>query len=73
MSVSAEHPINPSQRRREPTRMELLFNVFVFVVFLVLWSAFAYALVANQAGLDGTWTWLRELPWPVQDGKVLSG
>jgi hypothetical protein len=46
--------------------MELVFNVFVFIVFLVLWAAFAYALVANQAGLDNAWQWLGSLPFPVQ-------
>jgi hypothetical protein len=35
--------------------MEQLFNVFVFLVFLALWAGFAYALVANQGGLDAVW------------------
>jgi len=39
--------------------MEQLFNVFVFVVFLALWVAFAVALVANQGGLDNVWQWVR--------------
>ena len=46
--------------------MELAFNILVFILFLALWAAFAYALVANQAGLDGAWSWLRSLPLPVQ-------
>jgi hypothetical protein len=46
--------------------MEFLFNVFVFIVFLGLWAAFAYGLVVNQAGLDGAWQWLRGLPLLVQ-------
>ena len=39
--------------------MEQLFNVVVFVLFLVLWAAFAYALVADQAGLDNLWRWVQ--------------
>ncbi|MCI0582272.1 MAG: hypothetical protein L0227_05140 [Chloroflexi bacterium] len=39
--------------------MEQLFNVFVFVLFLVLWGLFAYALVANQGSLDTIWEWSR--------------
>jgi hypothetical protein len=46
--------------------MELLFNIAVFAVFLVLWAAFAYALVTNQAGLDDAWKWLGSLPFPIQ-------
>ena len=45
--------------KKEPTRMEQLFNVAVFVLFLVLWALFAYALVANQGGLDTVWEWSR--------------
>lgn len=45
--------------RRAATRMEQLFNVFVFVLFLVLWGLFAYALVANQGSLDALWEWSR--------------
>ncbi len=41
--------------------MEQLFNVFVFLLFLVLWVGFAYALVANQGGLDNLWQWARGL------------
>ena len=33
----------------------------MFVLFLVLWVAFAYALVANQGGLDALWQWSRTL------------
>ncbi len=39
-----------------------MFNVAVFVVFAVLWVAFAWALVAGQGGLDQAWSWIRELP-----------
>ena len=35
--------------------MEQVFNVFVFVVFLVLWVGFASGLAANQGGLDAIW------------------
>jgi hypothetical protein len=46
--------------------MEQLFNVAVFLLFLVLWAAFAYALVANQGGLDNVWASIRGLPLIVQ-------
>ena len=55
----ATAPAARHETRKEPTRVEQLFNVFVFVVFLVAWAAFAYALVANQGGLDNVWTWIR--------------
>lgn len=51
---------------KERTRMEQLFNVFVFVLFLALWVVFAWALVSNQGGLHETWRWLQGLPLPVQ-------
>jgi hypothetical protein len=38
--------------------MEQLFNVAVFVVFGVLWVAFAAALVWSQGSLDRTWEWI---------------
>jgi len=47
-------------------RMEQLFNVFVFVVFLVLWAAFAYALAGNHGGLDQVWQSIRDLPLILQ-------
>ena len=50
------------------TTMEQVFNVFVFVAFLVLWAAFAYALVANQGGLDAVWNNVRGLPLIAQVG-----
>ena len=45
--------------RKEPTRMEQLFNVAIFALFLVLWALFAYALVASQGSLDSVWAWSR--------------
>ena len=51
---------------RKRTRMEQLFNAFVFGLFLVLWAAFAYALVANQGGLDAIWRSISELPLILQ-------
>ena len=45
--------------KKEPTRMEQLFNVSVFILFLVLWALFAYALVASQGSLDAVWEWSR--------------
>ena len=47
--------------KREPTRMEQLFNVSIFALFAVLWALFAYALVVNQASLDAIWQWSRSL------------
>ena len=52
-------PRQPATTKREPTRMEQLFNVSVFVLFLVLWVLFAYALVASQGSLDSVWAWSR--------------
>jgi hypothetical protein len=37
-----------------------------FVVFAVLWAAFAYALVARQGSLDEAWQAIRALPIVVQ-------
>ena len=36
-----------------------LFGVAIFIVFLVLWLAFAAALVWSQGSLDQTWEWIR--------------
>ena len=55
-----------SERKKRASRMEQLFNVFVFGVFLLLWAAFAYALAANQGGLDQVWQSIRDLPLIVQ-------
>jgi len=38
----------------------------LLLVFLALWTAFAFALVRNQAGLDATWLRLRHLPLILQ-------
>jgi hypothetical protein len=46
--------------------LEQLFNVAIFALFLVLWAAFAYGLVANQGGIDATWKSIRGLPLVVQ-------
>ena len=55
-----------SKPKKRATKMEQLFNVSVFAVFLVLWAAFAYALAANQGGLDQVWQSIRDLPLIVQ-------
>jgi hypothetical protein len=34
----------------------------LFGVFLILWLAFAAALIFNQGALDAVWTWLNALP-----------
>jgi hypothetical protein len=46
--------------------MESVFNVAVFGLFLVLWIAFAAALIWSQGSLDQTWAWIRGLPLIVQ-------
>lgn len=55
-----------SSSKRERSQMEQLFNIGIFALFFVLWAAFAYALVANQGGLDNLWQWSRSLPILVQ-------
>ncbi|MEW5989715.1 MAG: hypothetical protein AB1736_00010 [Chloroflexota bacterium] len=45
--------------KKEPARMEQLFNVAIFALFLVLWALSAYALVASQGSLDSVWAWSR--------------
>ena len=49
------------EARRQPL-MEPIFNVAVFVVFAVLWAAFAAALIWSQGSLDQTWEWISGLP-----------
>jgi hypothetical protein len=46
--------------------MEPIFNVAIFLVFVVLWAAFAVALVWSQGSLDQTWEWIRSLPLILQ-------
>jgi branched-subunit amino acid transport protein len=46
--------------------MEPLISVGAFVVFAVLWAAFAAALIWSQGSLDQTWEWIRGLPLIVQ-------
>jgi hypothetical protein len=40
----------------------LITNGVGFIVFALIWAAFAYALVASQGSLDAAWQWLRALP-----------
>jgi hypothetical protein len=47
---------------RRQGRMEPFINVGAFVVFALLWAAFAAALVWSQGSLDQTWEWIRSLP-----------
>lgn len=44
----------------------MITNGVAFVIFAVIWGAFAYGLVASHGGLDTAWQWLRGLPWVVQ-------
>ena len=72
MAINAStEPASKRKVAKAGTTMEQLFNVFVFVVFLVLWAAFAYALVANQGGLDAVWNSVRGLPLIAQVGVWL--
>lgn len=69
--------LSAASRRRGP--VELIITGFVdkllipflesgaaFVLFALLWGAFAYALVARQATLDETWQAIRSLPFIAQ-------
>jgi hypothetical protein len=67
MAIEAPaQPVSTPRAKKEPRRMEQLFNLFAFVVFLMLWVAFAYGLAANQGGLDAVWQWARTLWLPLQ-------
>ena len=46
--------------------MESFISVGGFVVFAVLWAAFAAALIWSRGSLDQTWDWIRSLPLIVQ-------
>jgi len=46
-------------------------TLLAFGVFLILWAAFGYALVASQGSLDRTYEWLTGLPLIVQSVVVL--
>ena len=62
MSVQSE----PHERRKHVTPSESTVNIFVFVLFAVLWIGFAWALLANQGSLDAAWQWIRGLPLILQ-------
>jgi hypothetical protein len=38
----------------------------LFVIFAILWAAFAFGLVASQGSLDSAWEWIRSLPLVAQ-------
>jgi hypothetical protein len=46
--------------------MEPLINVGAFVLFALLWAAFAAALVWSQGSVDQTWAWIGGLPLILQ-------
>lgn len=37
-----------------------------FIIFGLLWVAFAVGLIWSQGSIDGAWDWLRSLPWILQ-------
>jgi hypothetical protein len=45
---------------------EMLFNIFVFILFTLLWLAFAAALVFRREILKNTWQRIRSLHLLVQ-------
>ena len=61
LGASAES-IQDTRSTKERSRMDLAFNIVVFTLFLVLWIAFTYGLVANQGGLDNIWKAIQGLP-----------
>jgi hypothetical protein len=53
--------------RKEGSRMgEMVFNIFVFVIFTVLWIVFGVALVFSRGSLDNVWHSFRAMPLVVQ-------
>jgi hypothetical protein len=46
--------------------MDGLIGIAAFGVFVVLWAAFAYALIWSQGSLDQAWDWIRGLPLILQ-------
>lgn len=69
--MSVESTVASPTARRELGPMESAFNIFVFVVFFVLWAGFAVALIVSQGSLDAAWQWIRGLPIIVQAGVWL--
>src|SRR5688500_9187859 len=45
---------------RTDKRVAHCVGLAAFVLFAILWAAFAYAIVASQGSLDATWAWLRD-------------
>lgn len=41
-------------------------NGILFVIFAVLWAAFAVGLIASQGSIDAAWDWIRGLPLLLQ-------
>jgi hypothetical protein len=46
--------------------MEPFINIGAFVLFALLWAAFAGALVLSQGSVDQTWEWIGSLPLVLQ-------
>jgi hypothetical protein len=41
----------------------MITNGVMFVIFALIWAAFAYGLIASQGSLDAAWQWLRAVPF----------
>ena len=48
------------------TRMEMVFNVGIFLLFAALWIGFFAALVLGPGSIDTAWNWVTGQPWFVQ-------
>ena len=53
------------------TRLEMLFNVGVFLLFAGLWIGLFTALAVRPDTVDSAWEWVTGQPWFVQLGAWL--
>jgi hypothetical protein len=44
----------------------MITNGVAFLVFALIWGAFAYGLIMSQGSLDAAWQWIRGLALPIQ-------
>src|SRR5437762_895932 len=61
MAAGVQTDRTPTVRKGGPT---MLFNILVFLLFVLLWGAFAAALMFSQGPLDNVWHQARGLPLP---------